>query len=375
MPSEIKHRILIVDDDKQNLVSIAGALKHLDAEIDTTSNAKKAIYMISQQTYALMIFDIQMPEMDGYRLAEIIQNGYHNNKTPIIFISGVYFDEFSVFRGYRSGGVDYLTKPLNTEILISKVKVFLELERTRKELELERAKTQKALEDKTLFVAKVSHEIRNPLGVIISIIDLMDDDLKADELLEYIKIMRSSSKHMNRLLDDLVDYTRIEMGGITLEKAKFNLRNEIEYLKKAYEIQSKASKNTFTFHVDTNIPETINGDITRYKQIVYNLLGNADKFTSEGQVSLAISVLHKDKTNIQLLTEVKDNGIGMTVQEQEELFKPFSQSNQSITRKYGGSGLGLTIAKKLSQLMGGDIQLKSEEGKGSCFSFAVKFQL
>lgn len=368
-----KPRILIVDDDKQNLISISGALNHLDADIDTTTKAKEAIYMINNQAYALLIFDVQMPEMDGYQLAEIIQSGYQNNKTPIIFISGVFFDEFSIFKGYRSGAVDYLTKPLNMEILQSKVKVFLELDKARAEIEIERAKTFKALEEKTLFIAKVSHEIRNPLGVIISIISLMEEGVSQKDTDDYLQILKSSSDQMSRLLNDLVDYTQIEVGNITLEKSYFNIKNEIALLIKAFEIQTKLSKNQFSFSIDKMIPDHLIGDITRYKQIIYNLLGNANKFTSKGQIHLDVKKMSSTTDSIFISTEIHDNGIGMSKEEQIELFKPFSQSNQSITRKYGGSGLGLAIAKKLSALLGGDIQLKSEKGKGTSFVFTAKF--
>lgn len=370
-----KPKILIVDDDKQNLISISGALNHLEADIDTTTKAKEAIYMINNQVYALLIFDVHMPEMDGYQLAEIIQSGYHNSKTPIIFISGVFFDEFSIFKGYRTGAVDYLTKPLNMEILQSKVKVFLELEKARKEIETERAKTQQALEEKTLFVAKVSHEIRNPLGVIISIIDLLDDDLAPKDSQDYLNILKSSSDQMIRLLNDLVDYTQVEVGNIVLEKKSFHLKNEIALLIKAFDIQSKVSKNQFSFSIDDDIPINLIGDITRYKQIIYNLLGNANKFTSQGNIHLKIKKLKETPHKILISTEVHDNGIGMSAEEQEELFKPFSQSNQSITRKYGGSGLGLAIAKKLSVLLGGDIELNSEKAKGSSFIFTAWFNI
>ncbi|NOR88136.1 MAG: response regulator, partial [Bacteroidales bacterium] len=337
--------------------------------------AKEAIYLISQNSYALMIFDVQMPEIDGYELAEIIQSGYHNTKTPIMFISGVYFDEFSVFKGYRTGAVDYLTKPLNMEILQSKVKVFLELESMRHDLEEAKAKTQKALDDKTLFVAKVSHEIRNPLGVVMSVIDLFSDDgMSKEEFSEYVNIMKSSSKHMNRLLVDLVDYTRIEVGNVELDKAEFNLYEEIAGLIKAYEIKSKISKNYFSFSINDEIPQLIIGDVTRYKQIIYNLLENANKFTKEGNIKLTVDLVKSKEDFIFISTEVKDNGIGMTLAEQDELFKPFSQSNHSIHKNYGGSGLGLAIAKKLSVLMGGDIKLTSEKDKGSSFCFTAKFK-
>jgi len=370
-----KPHILVVDDDKQNLIKIEALLSHMNAIIDTTTHAKEAIYLIGSKQYALLIFDVQMPEIGGFQLAEIIQNGYQNTRTPIIFISGVFFDEFSIFKGYRTGGVDYLTKPLNLDILKSKVSVFLELERAKLELEYEKEKTQKALDDKTLFVAKVSHEIRNPLGVVISIIDLLDDDIDAEEKEEYLKIMKSSSKHMYRLLDDLVDYTKAEVGEIILEHVLFDIKKEIKLLMDSSNIQAKLSGNTFNYHIDKAIPEVLNGDITRYKQIAYNLLGNANKFTTNGQIHINLSVLDKTENHIYISTEIKDNGIGMTDEEQSEIFKPFSQSNQTITRKYGGSGLGLAIAKKLSILMGGDVKISSKKGEGSSFIFSVKFRL
>lgn len=368
-------RVLIVDDDRQNLIVTAESLKHLGAEIDITTKAKEAIYWINSKNYALLIFDVQMPEMDGFQLAEIIQSGYRNSKTPIIFISGVYFDEFSIFKGYRKGGVDYMTKPLNMEILQSKVLIFLEMEKARRDLELEKAKSLKALEDKILAVGTVSHEIRNPLGVIASIADLMRDDIKDPELLTYLNILSSSTDHMTRLLNDLVDYSKIEMGQIELDRSHFNLKEELGLIIKSYELQNPAHKNNFFLNIENDIPLQLSGDITRYKQILYNLVGNANKFTKNGEVKLKVIIGNKSENHLLISTQVCDNGIGMSLEEQKDIFKPFSQSNQTITRRFGGSGLGLSISKRLSQIMGGDIELKSEKGIGSCFTFTTRFRL
>ncbi len=367
--------VLIVDDDRQNLVTTAAALRHLDATIDTTTKAKEAIYWINSKNYALLIFDVQMPEMDGYQLAEIIQSGYRNSKTPIIFISGVYFDEFSIFKGYRKGGVDYMTKPLNMEILQSKVLIFLEIEQARRDLELEKAKSLKALEDKILAVGTVSHEIRNPLGVISSIADLMRDDIKDPELLTYLNILTSSTDHMSRLLNDLVDYSKIEMGQIELDRSHFNLKKDLELMIKSYEIQNTTNNNRFVLKIEEDIPTLLSGDITRYKQILYNLLGNANKFTKDGEVKLTVKIDSHSENHLIINTEVCDNGIGMSPDEQKDIFRPFSQSNQTITRRFGGSGLGLSISKRLSQIMGGDIKLESKKGEGSCFTFTTRFRL
>ena len=375
MTSPFQSRVLIVDDDHQTLVSTAGALNKLSIKIDKASNAKEAIYLIGKQKYALMIFDVHMPEMDGFQLADIIKNGYHNQRTPIIFVSGVYFDEFSIFKGYRNGAVDYLTKPINNEILESKVQVFLELENTRLQLEEARNKVQETLENKTLFLGKVSHEIRNPLGLLISIIDQMGENIQPDELKDYMKILKSSSEHMSRLLDDLVDFSKMEVETIELESRKFNLREEIKHIIQAFQTSSHISKNKYSYEIQDNIPDEMIGDITRYRQIIFNLLGNANKLTNEGKIKLTISTIKIGRTFVELCTQITDNGIGMTDEEMKQLFIPFSQSRDDISRKYGGSGLGLAIAKKLSEMMGGQIQVESEKKKGSDFSFSVRFEI
>lgn len=368
-------RVLIVDDDKQNLVSLSAALSHLNVEIKTTTKAREAIYLINSHSFALLIFDVQMPEMDGYQLAEIIQNGYRNAKTPIIFISGVFYDEFSIFKGYRKGAVDYLTKPINIEIFQSKVRVFLELDLVRQEIEIERSKTIEALNEKNLAMGVMSHEIRNPLGVIINVINLLEDNNMDDDSKTYFKILSSASKHMSNLLNDLVDFSKIESGLVLLENTSFNLHDEVQLLLQSFHINQIIDNNTFSLEFDQQIPQILRGDITRYKQILYNLLGNANKFTSNGQIIIKISQTQRIDNKVRLLTQITDNGIGMTEDELKDIFKPFSQSNQTITRKYGGSGLGLTISKQLAELLGGKLMVESQKGIGSTFSFENPFDV
>ncbi len=368
-------RVLIVDDDKQNLVSLSAALSHLNVEIKTTTKAREAIYLINSHSFALLIFDVQMPEMDGYQLAEIIQSGYRNAKTPIIFISGVFYDEFSIFKGYRKGAVDYLTKPINIEIFQSKVRVFLELDLVRQEIEIERSKTIEALNEKNLAMGVMSHEIRNPLGVIINVINLLEDNNMDDDSKTYFKILSSASKHMSNLLNDLVDFSKIESGLVLLENTTFNLHDEVQLLLQSFHINQIIDNNTFSLEFDQQIPQILRGDITRYKQILYNLLGNANKFTSNGQIIIKISQTQRIDNKVSLLTQITDNGIGMTEEELKDIFKPFSQSNQTITRKYGGSGLGLTISKQLAELLGGKLLVESQKGIGSTFSFENPFDV
>lgn len=159
-----------------------------------------------------------------------------------------------------------------------------------------------------------------------------------------------------------------------METVSFNIRKEIDTIVHSFRFQTNISQNEFTYQIHDDVPEILEGDITRFAQIIYNLLGNANKFTREGQIHLSVEVEQTTPKHLHILTKVRDNGIGMTEEEQKDLFMPFSQSNKSIHRKYGGSGLGLSISKELSKILGGDIHLTSKKGEGSTISFTSKFK-
>ncbi len=373
METHSEPRILIVDDLQENILRIIGAISHLEAQISTTLSSLEGYRLTQELDFAVLILDVHMPEMNGFELAKLIKEGKRNKNTPIIFISAVYFDDHSIFKGYKTGAVDYIVKPVNLNILESKVKVFLQLERSRLELEAAKDEAFNAKEEKMMFLAKISHEIRNPLSAIIGIVDLQGDDELPAKWIERFQMIRFSANHMQNLLNDLLDLRKMESFALSIVQKPTQLLREIEHIMKANEVLFKAQSNKIKLEIDPKLPELLLGDALRYRQILINLIGNANKFTQNGNINIKVEVLENKEDNYLIKTCVHDSGIGISEEEQSDLFKPFSQLNQTITKKYGGSGLGLVVAKNLAQLLGGDLNFSSKIGDGTRFWFTAKF--
>ncbi len=373
METPTQPRILIVDDLPENVLRISGSIKHLDAEIFSTTSSLEAYNLTQQYDFAVLILDVHMPEMNGFELAKLIQKAKMNRFTPIIFISAVYFDDSSIFKGYKTGAVDYIVKPVNMKILESKVKVFLQLERSRLELETAKNEANRAKDEKMMFLAKISHEIRNPLSAIIGIVDLMDPTELSEEWMERMEMIGFSANHMNNLINDLLDLSKMESFALKTVNEPVQLSEELQLIIKSNKAQCKAQANKIELRYDSNIPEFILGDSLRYKQILLNLVGNANKFTNNDLIQLKVDIVKETDDYFIIRTSVSDNGIGISEDEKSDLFKPFSQLNQKITKKFGGSGLGLVVAKNLAQLMGGDMDFSSKTDEGTHFWFTVKF--
>lgn len=235
-----------------------------------------------------------------------------------------------------------------------------------KEIQANRAKDE--------FLSTISHEIRTPLNAVIGITHLLLLENPSEEQLENLNVLKHSSEHLLSLVNDILDFAKIESGRIEIETERFNLFSHIESLRTTYGNQAEDKGISFTINQDKQIPEYLIGDSTRLFQILTNLISNAIKFTREGEVALNIQQKETKEESIILGFEVIDTGIGISKDKQETIFDAFSQANSSTTREYGGTGLGLTISKKLLELMGSTIALKSELEVGSVFSFQLEFK-
>jgi signal transduction histidine kinase/CheY-like chemotaxis protein len=266
---------------------------------------------------------------------------------------------------------------------------FLSIEYSRQELETHTQYLESALRQtsnvrleaeaearmKSDFLATMSHEMRTPLNGIIGMTSVLLSRQLGELERDYIETIRQAGEALRGIVDDVLDLSKIEAGKLRLERVDFELARAVTDA--LHIVETVASQKPLTLAVshDPRLPKWVRGDITRIRQILLNLLSNAIKFTAEGTIEVRTRVQFLDQDECEVLFSVKDEGIGITEEQQQKLFQPFSQADDSTSRKYGGTGLGLAICKRLAELMGGQIGVMSRYGEGSLFWFSVRVQV
>ncbi len=244
-----------------------------------------------------------------------------------------------------------------------------------KELMAARKKAEGAASAKAEFLATISHEIRTPLNAVIGIANLIQKTPLNDQQKEYARILKLSSDGLLGLVNDILDFSKIEKGKIKLEEKSFVLKDVVHMVVSTLAVKAGEKNIDLQLDMDSNLPATLLGDPLKLNQILTNLIGNAIKFTREGFVKLVISLLEKEGSKALLQFRVIDTGIGIPEDKLEAIFEEFSQASYEINLGYGGTGLGLTISQKLLQLHGSHMEVASESGKGSEFSFSISYKI
>lgn len=519
-----KINILLVDDRPEGLVTLEAVLNNPEYNLVKAASGQEALANVLTKDFAVILMDVQMPEMDGFETASIIKQREKSRNTPIIFMTANSKADHYISIGYSVGAVDYILKPFDPHILKSKVSVFVDLYkkntliqeqteflrdverrdrlRTLRELEMEGRRryqnladaipqiifragangaieyfnqfwlqyTGKSLEEstgkqwrvvvhpkdlpaiegawnanktnqkgfececrlrnvrtgeyrwhllrvvpefngvelvgwigvitdiqdqkavqqelllaktladaasetKSRFLANMSHEIRTPLGVILGFSELLIDPVtSAKEKQESISIIRRNGQQLSKIIDEILDLSKVEAGKMDVEKADVSVIDLFEGIKAFMTLPAREKGLELDFNVEGKIPSRIHSSSIRLQQILVNLIGNGIKFSPKGKVSVTLSyVKGNDENNSNLVVCVKDTGPGLTRSQIEQLFQPFTQVDTSMTRKHGGTGLGLALSRTLARAMDGDLTVsESKPGEGCEFVLSIE---
>jgi PAS domain S-box-containing protein len=249
------------------------------------------------------------------------------------------------------------------------------MQRHERELKLSRDLAEESTRAKSEFLANMSHEIRTPMNAIIGLTHLvLETDLSGQQF-DYITRTQVAAENLLRIINDILDFSKIEAGKLEMEEIEFSLSDILNSLVDILGVKAGQKGLEFVVNLDSRVPTSLLGDPVRLGQILNNLISNSIKFTSQGRIEVKVSLEGTINPETEILFEVTDSGIGMTPEQISGLFTPFTQADTSTTRKYGGTGLGLTISKRLSEMMGGRIWCRSEIGHGSSFGFVAKFRV
>jgi PAS domain S-box-containing protein len=296
--------------------------------------------------------------------AQVIKEPLVEYHEELAMINGRFYEFYSAPIKSRDG------------LIFGRIWTFRDVTKRKKEIEELVEAKKKAVEgarEKENFLSTMSHEIRTPLNSIVGFANLLLQEDPREDQIEQLKPLKYSADSLLNLINDILDLTKIESGNIDFEKVPFNLKERIEKVRHIFYRNARQKGLSIEAEVDEKIPDALLGDYNRLNQILFNLLGNAIKFTSEGGITLKVGLKGLSDSGAWVRFDIQDTGIGIAEDKLQMIFKSFSQADSNTTRKYGGTGLGLAITKKLVELQGGNISVESEYNVGSTFSFELYF--
>ena len=364
--------ILIVDDTPENLISLKKVLEKHDFEVDTASSGEEALRKVLRNEYVLIILDVQMPGMDGFEVAEAISGYSKAKETAIIFLSAANTETRFITKGYSSGGLDYITKPVDMSVLLLKVKTFYRIyEQSRKLIEIQSALLEEieyrkqAEYKKDEFISIASHELKTPLTSVKGYVQLLErsiDKGDVETVKKHLNKAQTQLEKLNNLIADLLDISKIESGKLKFNKQNFHMG---DLLKNIVEVMAQSFPE-YKISINGQADQVIFGDEMRIEQVIINFLTNAIKY-SPGTDEVQINVRQKGD---RMYIGVRDYGIGIAPEQQQNLFEKFYRVEETALH-FQGLGIGLYISAEIIRRHGGEVGVESTLGEGSEFFFEI----
>lgn len=364
--------ILLVDDLQENLVALEALIRQPDRRIFTARSGEEALSLMLEHPFALAILDVQMPSMNGFELAELMRGTERTRAIPIVFVSAAGRELNYAFRGYESGAVDFLYKPLEPHTVRSKVNVFVELYRQRQQLQLAQAQLQRAVRMRDDFLSMISHELRNPLNSVYLQAQVRRKMLSGPTPPDNAAMLRTVERDerqirsMVRLLDDMLDVSRLRTGKLAIAPAPFDLAESARAVVEAMQEQARQKGVAITLDAPDALP--LEGDEFRIEQVINNLLTNALRYGEGKPVTVTVTAAGGEARVC-----VRDQGMGIAPEDQERIFEQFERTDGAA--QVAGLGLGLYIARQIAQAHGGQLQVHSRPGEGAEFVLSLPLPL
>lgn len=394
-PSDTRDvRILMVDDRPENLLALEAVLQPLGHTLVRATSGREALKALLERDFAVILLDVQMPGIDGYETAELIRGRERSQSTPILFLTAINTGAHQVFRGYEVGAVDYLLKPIEPAILISKVSIFVELymhtRRVREQARLledrvrdrtaelaealareqeARKEAEAAVRARDHFLAVASHELKTPLTAIYGNLQLLQRRLGNSEGLEprnrrSIEVAVEQTARLNQLIEMLLDISRIQTGLLDIARTPLELGAMLRRVVR--EVEPGLERHEIDLAL-ADEPLPIEGDELRLEQVLHNLVGNAVKYSPNG----GRVTIRAGRKNGSVAVAVSDEGIGIPTDELPYIFEHFYRAENTDASKIDGMGIGLYVVRQVVALHGGEVSVASSEGHGSTFTITL----
>ncbi|HIE01255.1 MAG TPA: response regulator [Thiotrichaceae bacterium] len=383
-----KDTILIVDDIQENVSVLYRFLSDEGFKTLVAKNGEQVFKLLKLARPDLILLDVMMPPgIDGFEVCKRLKSQEETQNIPIIFMTAL-TETVDKIKGFELGAADYVTKPIQQREVLARINAHLNLYKLQKQLAaqnktlqqqnetletvveaLQQAKltAEEANLSKSQFLANMSHELRTPMNAIIGYSELLKEeaeDLHVDDFISDLDKINMAGKHLLDLINDILDISKIETGKMEFCQKTFDIQTVINEVVTLTQFQIKA--NTLEVFCSNDIG-AMHTDPVKIRHILFNLLSNANKFTEQGTIKLIVSKEREQETE-WINFKVSDTGIGMTPEQQQQIFQAFTQVDISFTRKYGGTGLGLALTKRFVDMMQGTISVESELGQGSSFT-------